>query len=238
MLDDYYVSVVRTSDGNILNEKRYILPPTRVTDSIFNADGDGWIGCSLSQYQTSLVQDNHFVNTQVIITGTQNPFNCDENGNRTYSKPEELQYGNGVKGVDGFSVKVEVVSDPNYVSNVYDETGYLVVHQTNENDNNGNPYEEAETEKTTRRFLKVSIKFTKNQRDGTDLPLIERIQRDTKVIDQGQVTVILSHKNPDNIAKYHILNRSSNLYFKGSLPMSLISTILSDEAEIICGSDG
>ena len=32
--------------------------------------------------------------------------------------------------------------------------------------------------------------------------------------------VIISHKNIDNIAKYHILNRISNLYFDGSLPKS------------------
>ena len=29
---------------------------------------------------------------------------------------------------------------------------------------------------------------------------------------------MLSHRNLDNIAKYHILNTSSNLYFNGSLP--------------------
>lgn len=28
----------------------------------------------------------------------------------------------------------------------------------------------------------------------------------------------MSHKNLDNIAKYHILNTSSNLYYNGSLP--------------------
>ena len=30
--------------------------------------------------------------------------------------------------------------------------------------------------------------------------------------------VVLSHKNVDNIAKYHILSRMGNLYFYGSLP--------------------
>lgn len=30
-LDDYYVSVLRAKDGEILNEKRYILPPTPIT---------------------------------------------------------------------------------------------------------------------------------------------------------------------------------------------------------------
>jgi len=32
------------------------------------------------------------------------------------------------------------------------------------------------------------------------------------------VTVMFSHKNLDNIAKYHIMNWSSNLYFNGTLP--------------------
>lgn len=40
----------------------------------------------------------------------------------------------------------------------------------------------------------------------------------TTSISAGQVKVVISHKNLDNIAKYHILNRSSNLYFYGSLP--------------------
>lgn len=40
----------------------------------------------------------------------------------------------------------------------------------------------------------------------------------TTSISAGQVKVVISHKNLDNIAKYHILNRSSNLYFDGSLP--------------------
>lgn len=30
--------------------------------------------------------------------------------------------------------------------------------------------------------------------------------------------VVFSHKNLDNIAKYHILNRQGNLYYDGSLP--------------------
>lgn len=29
---------------------------------------------------------------------------------------------------------------------------------------------------------------------------------------------MLSHRNMDNIAKYHILNKSSNLYYNGTLP--------------------
>ena len=71
LLDEYYVSVVRTSKGNILNEKRYILPPTSLSQFLFEAgDGEGFVECNLIPHQTALVQDNHFVKTQVVFTGT------------------------------------------------------------------------------------------------------------------------------------------------------------------------
>lgn len=51
LLDEYYVSVMRTKGGHILNEKRYLLPPTRVSSFFFGTDdGDGYIKCSLSPY--------------------------------------------------------------------------------------------------------------------------------------------------------------------------------------------
>ena len=37
------------------------------------------------------------------------------------------------------------------------------------------------------------------------------------MIPAGEVTVMFSHKNLDNIAKYHILNASSDLYYGGNL---------------------
>ena len=60
------------------------------------------------------------------------------------------------------------------------------------------------------------MKFIKETRNSTDL--IDRIHNETNVIEEGQITIVLSHRNLDNIAKYHILNTSSNLYYNGSLP--------------------
>lgn len=68
----------------------------------------------------------------------------------------------------------------------------------------------------TRKFLRPYVKFVKKDRNSTEL--IDRIHNDTHEIEEGQFTIVLSHKNLDNIAKYHILNTSSNLYFNGSLP--------------------
>ena len=49
LLDEYYVSVMRTKGGHILNEKRYLLPPTRLSSFFFGTqDEDGYIKCSLS----------------------------------------------------------------------------------------------------------------------------------------------------------------------------------------------
>lgn len=67
-----------------------------------------------------------------------------------------------------------------------------------------------------RKFLRPYVKFVKKDRNSTEL--IDRIHNDTHEIEEGQFTIVLSHKNLDNIAKYHILNTSSNLYFNGSLP--------------------
>ena len=75
MFDDYYIYVLRTHDGEILNEKRYILPPTRVSDILFRGTVEGWIDCNLSQYQSAMMCADGYVSTQVIFTGTQNPFN-------------------------------------------------------------------------------------------------------------------------------------------------------------------
>ena len=68
----------------------------------------------------------------------------------------------------------------------------------------------------TRKFLRPYVKFIKETRNSTDL--IDRIHNETNVIEEGQITIVLSHRNLDNIAKYHILNTSSNLYYNGSLP--------------------
>lgn len=65
LLDEYFITVVRTSDSDIMNEKRYLLPPTSLSRFFFHeeTDVDGYVKCRLSPYQTSLVQDDHFVQT-------------------------------------------------------------------------------------------------------------------------------------------------------------------------------
>ena len=74
------------------------------------------------------------------------------------------------------------------------------------------------TKDIKRKFLKPTMSLIRYARTGDNLSLIDRIQNETMKVDAGQITVILSHKNLDNLAKYHILNRSSSLYFDGSLP--------------------
>ena len=39
LLDEYYVSVLRTDDAQILNEKRYLLPPTPISQFILGMGG-------------------------------------------------------------------------------------------------------------------------------------------------------------------------------------------------------
>lgn len=91
LLEDYWVYVFRAEDGEILNERRYILPPTRLTDAILNVDDEeGFRKCNLSQWQTSYVQGNHYVPTQVLFVGTPDPFSFNEQGERVRPKTEEL----------------------------------------------------------------------------------------------------------------------------------------------------
>ena len=184
LLKDYYVCVVRSDERGILNEKRYLLQPTSVSDALLGTQGDGFVKCNLSKYQTPLVQNGGFNVTQVLFTGTQNPFNYDETGQKIHSIQEEMQYGNSIKGVDGLFVKVDVKRT---------QDGRVILVPT--------------------------AKFVKNKReDNGSMSLIDMVQRDATKIGAGQVTIIFSYKNPDNIAKYHILNRRSSLYFNGSLP--------------------
>ena len=63
-LDDYYISVLRAKDGEILNEKRYILPPTPVTRFIVQAESsDGFVKCNLSKWESANVRENHYSST-------------------------------------------------------------------------------------------------------------------------------------------------------------------------------
>ena len=68
------------------------------------------------------------------------------------------------------------------------------------------------------RQLKPTIRFVKYKNTGDGTSLVDRINNAVDVIPAGEVMVVLSHKNLDNLSKYHILSRSSNLFFYGSLP--------------------
>lgn len=62
-LDDYYVQVVRADKGEFLNEKRYILPPTPLSEILVTSTDDGFRPCTLSKYQSAMTRDNRFVET-------------------------------------------------------------------------------------------------------------------------------------------------------------------------------
>lgn len=181
ILSEYYVSIMRTDGGNILNEKRYILKPTSVADLfVQSGDSDGFVKCSISPYQSASIEGDHFVDNQVVFVGTPDPFTYAEDGSKVYTKAHELQYGNGICGVDEVWLKVEVV-------NLKGE-----------------------------KYLVPTIKFVRKVSSGSTL--LDKVHDAAETIPDGAVTIVFSHRNLDNIAKYHILNRSSNLFYHGSLP--------------------
>ena len=58
VLGEYYIQIVRTDGGTILNEKRYLLQPSKVSDFIIDVeDADGYRRCALSKWQSSAIQD-------------------------------------------------------------------------------------------------------------------------------------------------------------------------------------
>ena len=124
VLDDYYVTIVRADNGEFLNEKRYILPPTPLSEIMVTSTDDGFRPCNLSRYQSAMTRGGRFLETQVLFTGTQNPFNYSSDGTRAHSKPEELQYGNGICGVGSIGVKVDITSR-SVKSNKVGPNGYV-----------------------------------------------------------------------------------------------------------------
>ena len=226
LLEEYYVYVLRTENGTILNEKKYILPPTKLSEFFFGSGtDDGYIKCSANQYQSALVDGKHFVPTQVLFVGTPNPFRYDDSGEHVWSKPEELQYGNGILGVKSIELKIDIVDADNEQVLRRDEHGNVILLEPEKVvdvlDDEGravNKKIQVNPSHKTASMKKISptLKFTRFS--DTVETLCDRINANAKSIGKGQVTVVFSHKNPDNIAKYHILNRFGNLYFSGSLP--------------------
>lgn len=223
MLDEYYVSILRTDKGQLLNEKRYILPPTKLSEFVLElCDGDknlddGYVNCNLGKYLSANISGNHFVPEQVVFVGTPNPFGYAEDGSKLYSKAETLQYGNGILGLDGIKLRIDIVSQTSKEPK-RDVHGNIISTEKVVKDEQGvtRIVVETETVDVTRKFLRPYVKFVKGVR-GTD-DLVDRVHDRTHAVQEGQFTIVLSHKNLDNIAKYHILNTSSNLYFNGSLP--------------------
>lgn len=192
LLDEYYVSILRTENGEIQYEKRYFLPPTPISKFMFESPNEnGFIQCKLNEYQSANIDGNHFETTQVVFTGTQNPFKYDELGNREYSRPESLQYGNGICGLGNLELKIDIETKTDSIGTIH-------------------------------KVLKPTLRLTKFTTDKPydELTLTDRVQLQANSIPDGKIVVIFSHKNLDNIAKYHLLNRTSNLYFGGSLPKS------------------
>ena len=168
LLDDYYVSVFRTEGGEILNERRYLLQPTPISKFVLNLtdQDDGHETCSLSKYQTSLVKDNHYVPTQVMFVGTPDPFHYDEKGERVYSRPEELQYGNSIRGVDGIQIAIDVIVNEQQRGLKFDANDQVI------SDGNGVPM--MDDPEPPRRYIVPKVKFLK-KRSANPTSLAERI---------------------------------------------------------------
>lgn len=127
-----------------------------------------------------------------------------------------MQYGNGIVGLDGIKLKIEIESKESEEP-LRDKKGNIVaLEEVQDQGGVKKIVVTPQMRRVTRKFLKPKVKFIKTARDSTDL--IDRIHNETNVVEEGQLTIVLSHRNMDNIAKYHILNTSSNLYYNGSLP--------------------
>lgn len=214
MLDEYYVCVLRTEKGQILNEKRYLLKPTPLSEFFLGmGDSDGFIRCNLSPWQSPMIEKEHYVDTQVVFAGTPNPFSYDNDGEKIYSRPEELQYGNGVCGLDSLELKIDIETGVG-TQYLHDLQGNLALTSGNEPYYRELPLARPEYVKK----LKPILRFKKRKNASNPSNLTQKVHDSTMVIPEGEVMVVISHKNMDNIAKYHIMNASSNLYFGGSLP--------------------
>ena len=127
-----------------------------------------------------------------------------------------MQYGNGIVGLDGIKLKIDIESKESEEP-LRDKKGNIVaVEEVQDQGGVKKIVVTPQMRTVTRKFLHPKVKFIKKERNSTDL--IDRIHNETNVVEKGQLTIVLSHRNMDNIAKYHILNTSSNLYYNGSLP--------------------
>lgn len=122
--------------------------------------------------------------------------------------------------MDSIHLKIEVIDSDEVVQEwdddfhrryERDEHGQLIL------DENNKPIPVTRTVHYKR--LNPVVRFGRVHAEEED-GLTRMIGAKHTTVEYGQVKVAISHKNIDNIAKYHILNRSSSLYFNGSLPKS------------------
>lgn len=187
-LENYYIQVLRAEDGEVQNERRYILPATKASELAYGPKGvDGWVDCQLDPWDTSLAKDDQLTPDQVLLVGTPNPFDFDADGERKLTHAESLQRGNGVCGVSSIQVKVQV-------ERVQEANG------------------------RTKAMIHPMVRFVRQEAPSEGDGLATRISARSRTIPAGQVVVMLSHRDIDTLGKYHMLNRFSNLYLMGSLP--------------------
>ena len=98
--------------------------------------------------------------------GTPDPFHYDEKGERIYSRPEELQYGNSIRGVDGIQIAIDVITNEQQRGLKFDANDQVM------RDGNGVPM--MDDPEPSRRYLVPKVKFLK-KRSASPTTLVERI---------------------------------------------------------------
>ena len=204
-----------------------------MSDFVFEPGGDdGYVDCHISPYQSALVgvdEDGkeHFAPAQALFVGTQNPFNYDNDGNKVHSREQELQYGNGIVGVKSLEMSLDIVPEDTMNALKYDVHGNVVMQDPAEAvvpvyDSTSGELVNRKIEaypdcmKVAKMRILPKLRFTKFDGDGSTLD--NRLNLAANTIQPGEVIVVIAHKNPDNIAKYHMLNNFGTIYFAGSLP--------------------
>lgn len=117
--------------------------------------------------------------------------------------------------MDSIWLKIDIESEQDDAALRYDEQGNVVISQGLVD---GRLNDAPVTRSTIRKKLRPTLKFVKHVTSPDSNSLTDDISGSTSTIPEGSVMVVFSHKNLDNIARYHIMNNSSNLYFMGTLP--------------------
>ncbi len=100
-----------------------------ISDEDGVGEDEGYVECKLGKYLSSSIEGNHYVPEQVLFVGTPDPFNYDKDGSKVYSRAETLQYGNGIAGLDGIKIKIDIVSETSEEP-LRDVHGNIVANET------------------------------------------------------------------------------------------------------------